>query len=68
MSSVYLPSHLSVEARDLIERLLQKDPRKRLPLADVLSHPFMCRSTSLLKRVPSRWVYYAHFYEIIEII
>ncbi|OQR70730.1 serine/threonine-protein kinase PLK4-like [Tropilaelaps mercedesae] len=54
MSSVHLPVHLSTEARDLIERLLQKNPRQRLPLSEVLSHPFVYRSSSLLKRKPFR--------------
>ncbi|XP_003738362.1 serine/threonine-protein kinase PLK4-like [Galendromus occidentalis] len=58
MSSIQIPSNLSAEARDLIGKLLQKDPRQRIRLSEVLSHPFMCRSVSLLNRarlpVPSK--------------
>ncbi|KAI8817463.1 kinase-like domain-containing protein [Fimicolochytrium jonesii] len=35
-----LPDHISPEAQDLVHRLLQKDPKKRLALTKVLSHPF----------------------------
>eukprot|EP00741_Cyanophora_paradoxa_P024492 tig00022075_g23648.t1 len=31
------------EAQDLIRRLLRRDPRERLPLKDVLSHPFIVK-------------------------
>ncbi|KAI9352024.1 kinase-like domain-containing protein, partial [Obelidium mucronatum] len=34
----YLPDSVSDEARDLIGRLLMKDPKKRLTLRDILSH------------------------------
>eukprot|EP00051_Salpingoeca_urceolata_P019952 m.295261 g.295261 ORF g.295261 m.295261 type:complete len:699 (+) comp19511_c0_seq9:32-2128(+) len=35
------PSHFSAPARDLVARLLQQDPDKRLALDQVLEHPFM---------------------------
>ncbi|RKO86113.1 kinase-like domain-containing protein, partial [Blyttiomyces helicus] len=35
-----LPDSLSPVAKDLIQKLLQKDPSKRLPLTKVLSHGF----------------------------
>ncbi|KAJ3052841.1 hypothetical protein HK097_005568 [Rhizophlyctis rosea] len=35
-----LPDGLSNEAKDLIHRMLQKDPKKRIPLEKVLSHSF----------------------------
>lgn len=35
-----LPTHVSRDAKDLIDRLLQKDPKNRLQLSQVLSHPF----------------------------
>ena len=38
-----LPVNLSCEARDLIQRLLKKNPRERLPLTELLDHPFMKR-------------------------
>ncbi|PVD34362.1 hypothetical protein C0Q70_05633 [Pomacea canaliculata] len=37
----HLPSDLSLEASDLIQRLLRKNPNERLLLKDVLCHPFM---------------------------
>lgn len=36
---------ISVEAADLIRRLLQYDPMKRLPLEKVLRHPWILRHT-----------------------
>jgi polo-like kinase 4 len=38
-----LPSQLSAEARDLIGRLLRKNPAERMKLNDVLRHPFMAK-------------------------
>lgn len=35
------PSHVSMEARDLIKRMLRKDPSKRMPLGTVQSHPWI---------------------------
>jgi len=35
------PSHVSPKARDLISRLLQYRPEKRLPLVSVLAHPWI---------------------------
>ncbi|KAI9100691.1 hypothetical protein DFS34DRAFT_615441 [Phlyctochytrium arcticum] len=35
-----LPDHISPEARDLVNRLLQKDPKTRIPLTKVLTHEF----------------------------
>ncbi|XP_058177593.1 serine/threonine-protein kinase PLK4 [Anopheles ziemanni] len=43
MSSYSMPAHISSNARDLIDRLLQKNPNARIKLEDVLSHPFLCR-------------------------
>uniref|UniRef100_A0A4W6FC39 Serine/threonine-protein kinase PLK4 n=1 Tax=Lates calcarifer TaxID=8187 RepID=A0A4W6FC39_LATCA len=39
-----MPSHVSVEAQDLILILLQKDPAQRPSLSAVLDHPFMTQS------------------------
>lgn len=38
-----LPDHLSYEARDLINKFLQKNPNERIDLEQVLSHPFMVK-------------------------
>ncbi|KAJ3179610.1 Serine/threonine-protein kinase plk4 [Geranomyces variabilis] len=35
-----LPANLSTDVKDLVHRLLQKDPKKRLALTKVLNHPF----------------------------
>lgn len=39
-----MPSHVSLEAQDLIHQLLQKDPTQRPSLSAVLDHPFMTHS------------------------
>ena len=38
---VRYPSHVSTEAKDLISRLLRKDPGARLGLEEVLSHTWI---------------------------
>ncbi|RDB24664.1 Serine/threonine-protein kinase ark1 [Hypsizygus marmoreus] len=38
-----LPASISLEARDLIARLLQYDPQRRIPLSDVLRHPWIIK-------------------------
>ncbi|KAL8584489.1 hypothetical protein ACOMHN_016810 [Nucella lapillus] len=38
-----LPSDLSPEAQDLIRCLLRKNPKQRLHISDVLTHPFMMK-------------------------
>jgi polo-like kinase 4 len=42
-ASYHLPSHLSVEAKDLINSLLQKNPKDRIKLDQILDHPFIRR-------------------------
>lgn len=37
---------MSAEAEDLIRRLLQLDPKDRLPLPQVLSHPWIVKNTA----------------------
>lgn len=39
-----IPSYLSSDARDLIEKLLQRDTLSRLSLEKVLQHPFLCNT------------------------
>ncbi|XP_034530403.1 serine/threonine-protein kinase PLK4 [Notolabrus celidotus] len=39
-----MPSHVSLEAQDLIHQLLQRDPAHRPSLSAVLDHPFMTHS------------------------
>ncbi|KAK7904889.1 hypothetical protein WMY93_017496 [Mugilogobius chulae] len=43
-----MPTHVSVEAQDLIHQLLQRDPAQRPSLSAVLDHPFM--TNNLLSR------------------
>eukprot|EP00033_Pygsuia_biforma_P004355 GCRY01004774.1.p1 GENE.GCRY01004774.1~~GCRY01004774.1.p1 ORF type:complete len:378 (+),score=75.00 GCRY01004774.1:188-1321(+) len=38
------PEHIPTDARDLIQRLLVKDPRRRLPLAEIPKHPWIIRN------------------------
>ncbi|XP_066156659.1 serine/threonine-protein kinase PLK4 isoform X2 [Euwallacea fornicatus] len=44
MASYSLPNHLSPEAKDLINSLLQKNPKDRIGLEQILDHPFIKRS------------------------
>lgn len=37
------PSFISADAKDLMSRLLVKDPRQRLPLDEALAHPFITK-------------------------
>lgn len=46
-----LPSDLSTEARDLIQCLLRKNPKQRLQLRDVLSHPFMMKKSLTTRKI-----------------
>ncbi|XP_017042337.1 serine/threonine-protein kinase PLK4 [Drosophila ficusphila] len=43
MSEYFMPSHLSYEAQDLINKLLKKLPHERITLEAVLCHPFMLK-------------------------
>eukprot|EP00092_Neocalanus_flemingeri_P002438 GFUD01002608.1.p1 GENE.GFUD01002608.1~~GFUD01002608.1.p1 ORF type:complete len:392 (-),score=79.93 GFUD01002608.1:401-1576(-) len=38
------PTHVSTEAKDLISRLLRKEPNERLTLEDVVKHPWIVTS------------------------
>lgn len=44
MASYNLPSHLTPEAKDLINSLLQKNPKDRISLDQILEHPFIKRN------------------------
>ncbi|KAK3776150.1 hypothetical protein RRG08_017085 [Elysia crispata] len=41
LAEYHLPDNLSRAACDLIQALLQKNPKNRLPLREILAHPFM---------------------------
>ena len=54
MSDVKIPSSLSIEARDLINSLLRKNPKDRLKLSGILNHPFMTKNHFAEKSVSRR--------------
>ncbi|XP_045468652.1 serine/threonine-protein kinase PLK4 [Harmonia axyridis] len=43
MANYEIPCHLSPEAKDLIQNLLQKNPKDRMKLDQILEHPFIRR-------------------------
>lgn len=43
MSEVQIPPSLSMDAQDLLNRMLQKNPTQRIHIEAVLSHPFMAK-------------------------
>lgn len=45
MSEVQMPSNLSLDAQNLLNCMLQKNPTKRIHIDAVLSHPFMKKYT-----------------------
>ncbi|XP_041375470.1 aurora kinase A-A-like isoform X2 [Gigantopelta aegis] len=47
------PSHVSEGAQDLISKLLRHDPKKRLPLTQVLEHPWIQQHISASQRQPT---------------
>ncbi|CAL1530889.1 unnamed protein product [Lymnaea stagnalis] len=45
----HLPKNISPEARDLIQALLCKNPKDRIPLREILTHKFMLNKPSMKK-------------------
>lgn len=43
MADFVVPNSLSIEAKDLLNRLLRKNPSERIHIEDVLTHPFMLK-------------------------
>ena len=41
MADYQMPSHLSENAKDLIDKLLKKNPKERIRLRDISKHPFI---------------------------
>lgn len=41
MDGYEIPPHLSYDAKDLINKLLKKNPKDRIRLADILEHAFI---------------------------
>lgn len=42
----HMPEHLSVQCKDLIQRILVIDPKGRLSLDEILAHPWVNQITS----------------------
>lgn len=53
MGSYTIPDHISTEARDLIQRLLCKDPTRRILLEEVVQHPFMLKKDQQMFTIDS---------------
>ncbi|OHT05848.1 CAMK family protein kinase [Tritrichomonas foetus] len=45
--NVDIPSHVSPNLKDLIRKLLQKDPNNRISITDILLHPWIMESSYL---------------------
>jgi len=43
-SPVTFPPHITPDAQDFINRLLQRDPKKRMELSDVPNHPWIVKN------------------------
>lgn len=65
MADYVMPSHLSDNAKDLIERLLKKNPKDRIRLRDIIRHPFI---TSLEKNRQNVTGFYFYFYLYVWIV
>ncbi|XP_034247206.1 serine/threonine-protein kinase PLK4 [Thrips palmi] len=51
MADYTVPSYLSSEAQDLINKLLKKNPRERISLHGILKHPFLlCSKQNLIEK------------------
>ncbi|CAH0553539.1 unnamed protein product [Brassicogethes aeneus] len=51
MANYQLPSYLSLEAKDLINSLLRKNPKDRISLEQILDHPFMKRGQAISSNI-----------------
>ncbi|XP_072171640.1 serine/threonine-protein kinase PLK4-like [Diadema setosum] len=50
LADYVMPPHISMEARDLISKMLRKNPLDRINLSSVLDHPFMDRTKSMISK------------------
>lgn len=41
MADYQIPSHLSQNAKNLIDKLLKKNPKDRIELRNIIKHPFI---------------------------
>ncbi|GJD10077.1 Aurora kinase A-A [Galdieria sulphuraria] len=53
---IRFPDWLSQDARNLISKLLVKEPERRLPLHLVLQHPWIRKNAAYIPPVPYRWL------------
>ncbi len=45
------PSHLSANAKDLLTKILRKEPHQRLPLDQIVQHPWITQHCDKLPRI-----------------
>jgi serine/threonine protein kinase len=53
-----IPSSVSPYARDLISRMLQVDPRRRISIPDIKSHPWMRTSVPIYMKLTNPLIIY----------
>jgi len=49
LAQYHIPSYLSPQAKDLIDKLLKKNPNDRITLSGILDHPFMLKDGANVK-------------------
>ena len=49
MSNYTLPAYLSIEAKDLIDAMLKKNPSERIKLSDIPNHPWLVGAAPILQ-------------------
>ncbi|XP_071452732.1 serine/threonine-protein kinase PLK4 [Hetaerina americana] len=56
MDNYQRPSNLSLEAMDLIDLLLKKNPKERIKLRNILEHPFMKKNQKNYEYLQKKWM------------
>jgi len=51
-----IPAHVSDTARDLLQQLLVKDPKRRIPFHQVLAHPWILEHVRQIPHIPENWI------------
>ncbi|GJD08977.1 Aurora kinase A [Galdieria sulphuraria] len=51
-----IPENISDLARDLLQHLLVKDPRRRIPFYQVLEHPWILEHVHKIPHIPQSWI------------
>lgn len=62
MADYVIPSHLSDSAKDLIDKLLKKNPKDRIRLRDIQKHPFVASVEKSRLHCVSAHVYYYQYW------